>query len=57
MQELDLEKAEELDVKLPTSIGSLKKQAHSRKKKKKSVSLTTLKPLTMWITKYYGKFL
>ena len=35
MQELDLEKAEELDVKLPTSIGSLKKQVHSRKKKKK----------------------
>jgi len=31
---LDLEKAEEPKTKLPTSIGSLKKQGPSRKKKK-----------------------
>ena len=29
---LDLEKAEEPEIKLPTSIGSLKKQENSRKK-------------------------
>ena len=34
-----------------------KASAFQKKKKKKSVSLTILKPLTMWITKYYGKFL
>ena len=28
---LDLEKAEEQDIKLPTSVGSEKKQEHSRK--------------------------
>ena len=33
MFKLDLEKAEEAEIKLPTSIGSLKKQAISRKKK------------------------
>ena len=31
MFKLDLEKAEEPDIKLPTSIGSLKKQERSRK--------------------------
>ena len=31
MFKLDLEKAEELEIKLPTSIGSLKKQESSRK--------------------------
>ena len=31
MFKLDLEKAEELEIKLPTSIGSLKKQMSSRK--------------------------
>ena len=30
---LDLEKAEEPEIKLPTSIGSQKKQENSRKKK------------------------
>ena len=34
MFELDLEKAEEPEIKLPTSVGSSKKQQNSRKKKK-----------------------
>ena len=44
---LDLEKAEEPEIKLPTSIGSLKKQESSRKT---SALLTTSKPLIVWIT-------
>ena len=47
---LDLERAEEPEIKLPTSIESQKKQENSRKTST-SVSLTTLKPLTVWITK------
>ena len=43
MFKLDLEKAEEPEIKLPTYVGSLKKQENSRKTS--SVSLTTLKPL------------
>ena len=35
MFKLVLEKADEPEIKLPTSAGSLKKQASSRKKKKK----------------------
>ena len=46
----DLEKAEEPEIKLPTSVGSQKKQESSRKTST-SASLTMLKPLTMWITK------
>ena len=46
---LDLEKAEELEIKLPTSIGSLKKQESSRKTST-STLLTMPKPLTMYIT-------
>ena len=46
---LDLEKAEEPDFKLPTSVGSQKKQENSRKTST-SASLTMLKPLTVWIT-------
>ena len=53
MFKLDLEKAEEPELKLPTSVGSLKKQESSRKT---SASLTTLKPLTVWITTNCGKF-
>ena len=44
---LGLEKAEELEIKLPTSTESQKKQENSRKTYT-SASLTTLKPLTMW---------
>ena len=49
MFKLDLEKAEEPKIKLPTSVGLLKKQENSRKTST-SASLTTLKPLTVWIT-------
>ena len=42
----DLEKAEEPEIKLPTSAGSSKKQASSRKIST-SALLTTPKPLTM----------
>ena len=53
---LDLEKADEPEIKLPISIGSLKKQESSRKTFI-SALLTTPKPLTMWITTNCGKFL
>ena len=49
MFKLDLEKAEEPKVKLPTSTGSSKKQESSGKTST-SASLTTSKPLTVWIT-------
>ena len=49
MFKLDLEKAEEPEIKLPTSIGSSKKQ-ESYRKISTSALLTTPKPLTMWIT-------
>ena len=52
---LDLEKAEEPAIKLPTSIGSLKKQDSSRKTST-FVWLTMSKPLTVWITTNCGKF-
>ena len=48
-------KAEEPEIKLPTSAGSLKKQENSRKTAM-SASLTMLKPLTVWITTNCGKF-
>ena len=48
MYRLDLEKAEEPEIKLPTSAGPLKKQENSRTST--SASLTTLKPLTVWFT-------
>ena len=56
MYKLDLEKAEEPEIKLPTTIGSLKKQGNSRKTST-SDSLTRQKPLTVWITTNSGKFL
>ena len=52
---LDLEKAEEPEIKLPTSTGSLKKQVSS-KKTSTSALLTMPKPLTVWITINCGKF-
>ena len=52
---LDLKKAEESDVKLPTSVGSYKKQESTRKTST-SASLTKLNPLTVWITANCGKF-
>ena len=49
MFNLGLEKAEEPEFKLPTSIGSSKKQESSRKTST-SALLTIPKPLTVWIT-------
>ena len=51
----DLEKREEPDIKLPTSVGS-KKQESSRKTFIAAL-LTVSKPMTMWITTNCGKFL
>ena len=45
MFKLDLEKAEEPETKLPTSVGSWKKQENCRKT---SALLTTVKPLIVW---------
>ena len=56
MFELVLEKAEEPEIKLPTSVGLSKEQESSRKTST-SALLTTPKPLTVWITRNYGKFL
>ena len=53
---LDLEKAEEPEIKLPTSIGSSKKQESSRKTST-SASLTMAKPWPVWITANCEKFL
>ena len=55
MFKLDLEKAEEPEFKLSTSVGSSKKQESSRKTST-STLLTMPKPLTGWITTNYGKF-
>ena len=55
MFKLVLEKAEEPEIKLPTSAGSLKKQESSGKTSI-SALLTVPKPLTVWITINYGKF-
>ena len=56
MFKVDLEKAEEPEIKFPTSDESSKKQEGSRKTST-SVLLTTPKPLTVWITTRCGKFL
>ena len=50
-----LEKAEEPEIKLPTSTGSWKTQESSRKTSI-SALLTMPKPLTVWITINCGKF-
>ena len=49
MVKLDLEKAEEPQIKLPTSAGSLIGHESSRRTSA-SALLTTPKPLTVWIT-------
>ena len=51
--QLDLEKAEEPEIKLPTSAGSLKKQESSRKASI-SALLTMPKPFAVWITTNCG---
>ena len=53
MYKLDLEKGEEPEIKLPTSVGS---QKNARELQKMS-SLTMLKPLTVWLTTNCGKCL
>ena len=55
MFQLDLAKAKKLEVKLPTSVGSSKKQQSSRRTAT-SALLTVPKPLTVWITTDCGKF-
>ena len=55
MFKLVLEKAEESEIKLPTSAGSWKTQESSRKISI-SALLTMPKPLTVWITINCGKF-
>ena len=55
MFKLDLEEAEEPEIKLPISVGSSKKQENSRKTSISAV-LTMPKPLTVWITTNCGKF-
>ena len=55
MFKLDLEKAEEPEIKLPTSAGSSKKQQSSRKTSI-SALLAMPKTLTVWITINCGKF-
>ena len=55
MFKLILEKAEDPEIKLPTSAGSSKKQENSRKTSI-SALLTMPKPLTVWITINCGKF-
>ena len=56
MFKLVLEKAEEPEIKLPTSVESLKQQESSRKTST-SVLLTVPKPLNVCITTNCGKFL
>ena len=53
---LVLEKAEEPEIKLPTSTGLWKKQESSRKASI-SALLTMSKPLTVWLTTNCGTFL
>ena len=56
MYKLDLENAEEPEIKLPTSVRSSKNQENFRKTSN-SALLTMSKPLTMCITINCGKFL
>ena len=56
MFKLDLENAEEPEIKLKASVGLQKKQENSRKTYISDL-LSTLKPLTVQITTNCGKFL
>ena len=49
MFKLDLEKAEEPEIKLPTSVGSSKKQKTSKETSTSGLS-TMPKPFTVWTT-------
>ena len=52
---LDIEKAEEQEIKLLTSVESSKKLGSFRKISTSSL-LATPKPLIVWITRNSGKF-
>ena len=54
MYQVDLEKAEEPEIKLPTFW--IIKKARKSQKKSTSALLTMPKPLTVWITTNSGKF-
>ena len=56
MPKQGLEKEKELEITLPTFGGSYIKQGNSRKTST-SISLTMLKPLTMWIITNDAKLL
>ena len=60
MFKLDLKKAEESEIKMPTSTGSQKnKQTNKQEssiKPSTSSLLTMPKPLTVWIIIHCGKF-
>ena len=53
MFKLDLENAEEPEIKLPTSVGSWEKRVPE---KHLPVLLTMPKPLTVWIQTNHGKY-
>ena len=53
--QVDLEKAEEPEIKLPISVGSSRNQESSRKTST-SALLTTRKPLTVWITAFFKRW-
>ena len=55
MYKMDLEKAKEPEIKLPASVGSQKKQGHSRKKSAFDL-FTTPKPLTVDHKKTVGNY-
>ena len=50
MYKMGFEETEEPEIKLPMFVGSWRKQGSSRKTYS-SASLTTLNPLTLWITR------
>ena len=56
MFKLDLERAEEPEIKFPTFVGSSKKNQRIPGKTSTSSSLTTLKPLTVWISTHWKSF-
>ena len=57
MYKLDLEKAEEPEIKLPNTLDHRKAREFHLKKKSTSASLTMLKPFTVWIITNCGIFL
>ena len=55
MYKLNFKKAEEQEIKFPTSVDVVEKALEFQKKH--TASLTMLKSLTVWITTNCGKFL